>query len=56
MPRTDLYFKVTVDHEPDESLERIGNEIVRQIERIYVVRCAELSNFVTQSGAVKTED
>lgn len=51
MPRTDMYFKVTVDHEAGESIEKIGSEIVRQIERIYVVRRAELSNFVAQAAA-----
>lgn len=50
MARMDMFFKVTVDYDAAEKPEKIGNEIVRQIEKVYVVRKAELSNFVLQGA------
>ena len=44
MQRVDLFIKVEVDVEEDEKLERVAAEICRQIEKIYVVRSAELSS------------
>ncbi|MEJ7605319.1 MAG: hypothetical protein WKF37_03410 [Bryobacteraceae bacterium] len=48
MPRTDLYLKVVADHDSQESPEKIASEICRQIEKVYGVRRAELSNYVTR--------
>ena len=48
MQRVDLYIKVTVDLEEDENPERVAGEICRQIEKIYVVRSAELSSLATR--------
>jgi hypothetical protein len=48
MPRTDLYLKVVADHEPEDKPENLAAEICRQIEKIYGVRSAELSSFVTR--------
>lgn len=48
MQRVDLYIKVTVDLEEDEKAERIAAEICRQIEKLYVVRSAELSSTVVR--------
>jgi hypothetical protein len=48
MKRVDLYIKVEVELEEDEKPERVGSEICRQIEKLYVVRSAELSNAVTR--------
>jgi hypothetical protein len=45
MSRTNLFFKVEVEHEPDEKPERIGSDICRQLLKLYGVRQAELSNF-----------
>jgi hypothetical protein len=45
MSRTNLFFKVEVEHDPEESPERIGAEIRRQLLRLYGVREAELSSF-----------
>lgn len=53
MARTLLYFKVDVEHEEDENLDRLVAEIERQIGRIYVVRSVEFTNSVSRSG---TED
>jgi hypothetical protein len=47
MPRTDLHFKVVVDHDQDERLDKLATEIRRAIERVYGVRSATLSNTVT---------
>jgi hypothetical protein len=48
MRRLDLYIKVEVELEEDEKPERVANEICKQIEKIYVVRSAELSNAVAR--------
>jgi hypothetical protein len=48
MQRVDLYIKVTVDLEDDEKPERAAGEICRQLEKLYVVRSAELSNTVVR--------
>ena len=45
MIRTNLFFKVEVEHDRDESPERLGHEICRQIMKYYGVREAELTNF-----------
>jgi len=45
MIRTNLFFKVEVEHERDEQPERLGREICRQIMKLYGVREAELTNF-----------
>ncbi|HJT86460.1 MAG TPA: hypothetical protein VJ732_01360 [Bryobacteraceae bacterium] len=47
MSRTNLFFKVEVEHEPEEKPERIAEQICRQILKLYGVREAELSNFTT---------
>jgi len=39
-----LFFKVQVEHDANESPERLAIEIARQIQKIYVVRSAELSH------------
>jgi hypothetical protein len=45
MSRTNLFFKVEVEHDPDEAPEKIAGEIRRQILKVYGVREAELSNY-----------
>ena len=45
--RSDLFFKVEVEHDEDDDLEKLGNEIVRQIQRVYGVRLVELSSVTT---------
>ena len=42
---TSLFFKVEVEHDGEETPERIAGEICRQIQRVYGVRLAELSSF-----------
>lgn len=48
MQRVDLYIKVEVELDEEETPERIAREICRQLEKNYVVRSAELSSAVTQ--------
>ena len=48
MQRVDLYIKVVVDVDEDETPEKVAGEICRQIEKIYVVRSAELSSAVVR--------
>jgi hypothetical protein len=45
-----MYIKVVLDYDEDETPESLASEICRQIERVYGVRSAELSNFVTRSN------
>jgi hypothetical protein len=45
MKRTNLFFKVELEHDADERPERIGEEIRRQLLKQYGVRDAELTNF-----------
>jgi hypothetical protein len=48
MKRVDLYIKVEVDLDEEESAEKVAREICRQVEKIYVVRKAELSSAVAR--------
>ncbi len=48
MQRIDLYIKVEVELEDDEKPERVAGELCRQLEKIYLVRSAELSNAVAR--------
>lgn len=48
MQKVDLYIKVTVDLEEEEKPERVAGEICRQLEKLYMVRSAELSNTVVR--------
>ena len=48
MVRTHLFFKVEVEHDEEENPEKIGDEIGRQLRKLYVVRSVELSSVVTE--------
>lgn len=48
MQRVDLYIKVEVVLDEEENLERVAAEICRQLEKLYVVRRAELSSTQTR--------
>jgi hypothetical protein len=41
--RTNLFFKVEIDHDSDEMPERIAEEIRQRLMRFYGVREVELS-------------
>lgn len=47
----DVYLKVEVDLGEGETEERITNEIVRLLERIYGVRKAELTNIIAHGDS-----
>jgi len=47
MSRSNLFFKVEIEHDPEENPDRIGDEIVRRLLKLYGVRKAELSSFTT---------
>ena len=47
MSRTNLFFKVEIEHEPGESPERIADQIRRQVMKLYGVQLVELSNVTT---------
>jgi hypothetical protein len=47
MSRTNLFFKVEIEHDPEDSPERIGEEIVRKLIKLYGVRDAELASYAT---------
>ena len=48
MKRVDLYIKVEVEIEEVETPEKVASEICRTLQRLYVVRSAELSNIVSE--------
>jgi hypothetical protein len=45
MTRTDMFFKVQLEHDKNEKPERLGEEICRMLLKIYGVREAELASF-----------
>ena len=45
MPRTDIFLKVTIDHDQEEAPEKLASELCRRIEAVYGVRAAEMSHF-----------
>jgi hypothetical protein len=49
MNRADLFLKIEVELDEDEKPERVGDEICRQILKMYGVRRAELSNVTTHA-------
>lgn len=48
MQRVDLYVKVELELEDDETPERLASEICRQLEKLYGVRSAEVSNSIAR--------
>ncbi len=52
--RTDVYLKVVVEHSPPDTPQKIAAEICRQVQKVYGVRKAELSNIVTQEPDTRT--
>jgi hypothetical protein len=45
MSRTNLFFKVEVEHDGNENPERLAEEILRLIRRAYGVREAEFTSY-----------
>jgi hypothetical protein len=44
MSRTNLFFKVVVEHGPEEKPERLAEEIRQRLTKLYGVRQVEVSN------------
>jgi len=49
MVRTNLFFKVEIEHDPAEDPEKLSEEVARQLRKLFIVRAVELSSFVTSS-------
>ena len=47
MSRTNLFFKVEVEHDREDKPQQLGEEIGRKLLKLYGVRTVELSNFTT---------
>ena len=47
MSRSNLFFKIEVRHDPEESLDKIAEEIRRHLRKIYIVTDAELSHITS---------
>jgi len=45
MARTNLFFKVEIEHGEEDPPEKLGDEICRTLMKVYGVRSAELSSF-----------
>lgn len=45
MNRTNLFFKVEIEHDEKDRPERVGDEICRRLLKVYGVRSVELTNF-----------
>jgi hypothetical protein len=48
MSRSNLFFKVEVEHDSDENPQRIGDEIRRHLKKLYGVLEVELSNITAE--------
>ncbi len=44
MKRTNLFFKVEIEHDAQDRPERLGDEICRKLLKVYGVRLAELTS------------
>lgn len=42
-----LFIRVEVEHDPEDTPEALAREVCRQISKVYGVRTAELSSFVS---------
>ena len=43
--RTNLFIKVMVEHDQQETPEKLGAELCRLLEKQYIVRTAELTAY-----------
>jgi hypothetical protein len=50
MPRSDLYIKVVIDHDAEDNPQKLAAEVCRQVEKVYGVRSAELTNYLTRGS------
>jgi hypothetical protein len=45
MSRTNLFLKIEIEHDPEETPQGIGERICRQLMKLYGVNNAEVSSF-----------
>ena len=48
MRRTNLFFKVEIEHDSDERPERLAEEIRRQLSKFYGVREVEITSYTSE--------
>ncbi len=53
MARTDLFLKVEIVHDDRDTPEKLAAEICRRILKIYGVRSAEMSHFISHEKAAE---
>jgi hypothetical protein len=46
--RTQLYIKVEIEHDDVRDVRKLGNEICRNVKKIYGVRSAEVQNSLSE--------
>lgn len=51
MRRADVYLKLELELEPEDTPEKVAAEICRMLRKVYGVRAAEVSAIVEQDGA-----
>ena len=44
MARSHFFFKVEIEHAPDENLDKLGGELERLLRRFYGVESVELAS------------
>lgn len=47
MPRTDLFLKIHIVHDPEEKPQELAEEICQRLVKLHGVRSAELSSYLT---------
>ena len=47
MRRTNLFFKIEIEHGEEDTPQKLAGEIRRQLLKVYGVREVELSSFTT---------
>ena len=45
MRRTNLFFKIEIEHDEEDTPQKLAGEIRRQLLKVYGVREVELSSF-----------
>jgi hypothetical protein len=50
MTSIDVYLKVEVDLDEGEAQDKIQQELVKALEKVFGVRRAEVTNVITHSG------
>ncbi len=51
MQRTDIYLKVTIDHDRSDTPEKLAGELCRLLEDFHGVREATLQNYINESDS-----